>query len=222
MILPPICGAIQTFRDGLEFRYVCSFLGLAGESVQIPGRVRVRFCSLFSIIIFSSVSRCKLSAIPEHCLKCYEISITFSSQTVTQNNCGKNILELKELWDKKNVNFRMDLEQIWHLCFQEFQVIFLENLRRKLQRTCFENITFAVFTFSFFRKFGPWSSSVTNSKCDVGEDDDPMKSKMSSFVCVPAVGVGSWCFHMTLLYEMQVTVISFTSTGTMDRKTLNL
>uniref|UniRef100_A0A3B4VA47 Alkaline ceramidase n=1 Tax=Seriola dumerili TaxID=41447 RepID=A0A3B4VA47_SERDU len=29
MILPPICGAIQTFRDGLEFRYVCSFLGLA-------------------------------------------------------------------------------------------------------------------------------------------------------------------------------------------------
>lgn len=34
MILPPICGAIQTFRDGLEFRYVCSFLGLAGLSVE--------------------------------------------------------------------------------------------------------------------------------------------------------------------------------------------
>lgn len=30
MILPPICGAIQTFRDGLELRYICSFLGLAG------------------------------------------------------------------------------------------------------------------------------------------------------------------------------------------------
>lgn len=30
MILPPICGAIQTFRNGLERRYVCSFLGLAG------------------------------------------------------------------------------------------------------------------------------------------------------------------------------------------------
>ncbi|CAJ1064576.1 alkaline ceramidase 3 [Xyrichtys novacula] len=29
MILPPIYGAIQTFRDGLEFRYVCSFLGLS-------------------------------------------------------------------------------------------------------------------------------------------------------------------------------------------------
>lgn len=34
MILPPICGAIQTFRDGLEFRYVCSFLGLAGLSIE--------------------------------------------------------------------------------------------------------------------------------------------------------------------------------------------
>lgn len=31
MILPPICGAIQTFRNGLERRYVCSFLGLAGQ-----------------------------------------------------------------------------------------------------------------------------------------------------------------------------------------------
>lgn len=30
MILPPIYGAIQTFRDGLESRYICSFLGLAG------------------------------------------------------------------------------------------------------------------------------------------------------------------------------------------------
>uniref|UniRef100_A0A3B3ZYB7 Alkaline ceramidase n=1 Tax=Periophthalmus magnuspinnatus TaxID=409849 RepID=A0A3B3ZYB7_9GOBI len=28
MIIPPICGAIQTFRDGLEFRYICSFIGL--------------------------------------------------------------------------------------------------------------------------------------------------------------------------------------------------
>ncbi|XP_035521938.1 alkaline ceramidase 3 [Morone saxatilis] len=33
MILPPLCGAIQTFRDGLEFRYVCSFLGLAAVGV---------------------------------------------------------------------------------------------------------------------------------------------------------------------------------------------
>lgn len=31
MILPPIYGAIQTYKDGLEFRYVCSFLGLAGK-----------------------------------------------------------------------------------------------------------------------------------------------------------------------------------------------
>lgn len=30
MILPPLCGAVQTYQDGLEFRYVCSFLGLAG------------------------------------------------------------------------------------------------------------------------------------------------------------------------------------------------
>ncbi|XP_026871252.2 alkaline ceramidase 3 isoform X1 [Electrophorus electricus] len=29
MILPPIYGALQTFRDGLEIRYVWSFLGLA-------------------------------------------------------------------------------------------------------------------------------------------------------------------------------------------------
>ncbi|XP_052313480.1 alkaline ceramidase 3 [Oncorhynchus keta] len=29
MILPPIYGAIQTYKDGLEFRYVYSFLGLA-------------------------------------------------------------------------------------------------------------------------------------------------------------------------------------------------
>eukprot|EP00064_Thunnus_orientalis_P015145 superscaffoldBa00002753_g15195 len=33
MILPPIYGAIQTFRDGLEFRYICSFLGLAAVGV---------------------------------------------------------------------------------------------------------------------------------------------------------------------------------------------
>ncbi|KAG7224688.1 hypothetical protein INR49_030236 [Caranx melampygus] len=33
MILPPICGAIQTFQNGLEFRYVCSFLGLAAVGV---------------------------------------------------------------------------------------------------------------------------------------------------------------------------------------------
>lgn len=31
MILPPLCGAVQTYQDGLEFRYVCSFLGLAGS-----------------------------------------------------------------------------------------------------------------------------------------------------------------------------------------------
>uniref|UniRef100_A0A3Q2Y1C8 Alkaline ceramidase n=1 Tax=Hippocampus comes TaxID=109280 RepID=A0A3Q2Y1C8_HIPCM len=33
MILPPICGAIQTFRDGLEFCYILSFLGLAAVGV---------------------------------------------------------------------------------------------------------------------------------------------------------------------------------------------
>ncbi|XP_077449016.1 alkaline ceramidase 3 isoform X2 [Stigmatopora argus] len=33
MILPPICGAIQTFRNGLEFCYTCSFLGLAAVGV---------------------------------------------------------------------------------------------------------------------------------------------------------------------------------------------
>uniref|UniRef100_A0A669D2P3 Alkaline ceramidase n=1 Tax=Oreochromis niloticus TaxID=8128 RepID=A0A669D2P3_ORENI len=33
MILPPIYGAIQTFRDGLESRYICSFLGLAAVGV---------------------------------------------------------------------------------------------------------------------------------------------------------------------------------------------
>lgn len=31
MILPPICGAVQTFRNGLERRYIFSFLGLAGQ-----------------------------------------------------------------------------------------------------------------------------------------------------------------------------------------------
>ncbi|KAM9846227.1 alkaline ceramidase 3 isoform 2-T2 [Aulostomus maculatus] len=33
MIIPPICGAIQTFRAGLEFRHICSFLGLAAVGV---------------------------------------------------------------------------------------------------------------------------------------------------------------------------------------------
>uniref|UniRef100_A0A3B5KJJ8 Alkaline ceramidase n=1 Tax=Takifugu rubripes TaxID=31033 RepID=A0A3B5KJJ8_TAKRU len=28
MIFPPLCGALQTYRDGLEVRYICSFLGL--------------------------------------------------------------------------------------------------------------------------------------------------------------------------------------------------
>ncbi len=31
MILPPIYGAIQTYKDGLEVRYVWSFLGIAGN-----------------------------------------------------------------------------------------------------------------------------------------------------------------------------------------------
>ena len=35
-----------------------------------------------------------------------------------------------------------------------------------------------------------------------------MTSKVSFGVCRPAVGVGSWCFHMTLLYEMQVGYIA--------------
>ncbi|XP_071194822.1 alkaline ceramidase 3-like isoform X1 [Salvelinus alpinus] len=33
MILPPIYGAIQTYKDGLEFRYVYSFLGLAAVGI---------------------------------------------------------------------------------------------------------------------------------------------------------------------------------------------
>lgn len=33
MILPPLCGAFQTYKDGLEFRYVSSFLGLTAVGV---------------------------------------------------------------------------------------------------------------------------------------------------------------------------------------------
>ncbi|XP_024120178.1 alkaline ceramidase 3 isoform X1 [Oryzias melastigma] len=33
MILPPLFGALQTFRSGLEFRYIFSFLGLAAVGV---------------------------------------------------------------------------------------------------------------------------------------------------------------------------------------------
>nr|XP_054586421.1 alkaline ceramidase 3 isoform X2 [Nothobranchius furzeri] len=33
MILPPIYGAFLTYRDGLEFRYICSFLGLLAVGV---------------------------------------------------------------------------------------------------------------------------------------------------------------------------------------------
>lgn len=33
MILPPIYGALQTLRSGLELRYVCSFLGLAAVGI---------------------------------------------------------------------------------------------------------------------------------------------------------------------------------------------
>uniref|UniRef100_A0A8C6SLE8 Alkaline ceramidase n=1 Tax=Neogobius melanostomus TaxID=47308 RepID=A0A8C6SLE8_9GOBI len=33
MIIPPICGAIQTYRDGLEFRYICSFIGLTAVGI---------------------------------------------------------------------------------------------------------------------------------------------------------------------------------------------
>lgn len=35
MIIPPIYGALQTFKSGLEVRYVLSFLGLAGKREQI-------------------------------------------------------------------------------------------------------------------------------------------------------------------------------------------
>lgn len=31
MIVPPLYGALQTLKDGLETRYVFAFLGLAGE-----------------------------------------------------------------------------------------------------------------------------------------------------------------------------------------------
>lgn len=34
MILPPIYGALQTLKNGLEVRYVLSFLGLAGKHEQ--------------------------------------------------------------------------------------------------------------------------------------------------------------------------------------------
>ncbi|XP_016112056.1 alkaline ceramidase 3-like [Sinocyclocheilus grahami] len=33
MILPPIYGAIQTYKDGLEVRYVWSFLGIAAVGI---------------------------------------------------------------------------------------------------------------------------------------------------------------------------------------------
>ncbi|KAF7663044.1 hypothetical protein LDENG_00219960 [Lucifuga dentata] len=33
MIIPPLCGAIHTLLRGLEFRYICSFLGLAAVGV---------------------------------------------------------------------------------------------------------------------------------------------------------------------------------------------
>uniref|UniRef100_A0A3Q2TT17 Alkaline ceramidase n=1 Tax=Fundulus heteroclitus TaxID=8078 RepID=A0A3Q2TT17_FUNHE len=33
MILPPLYGAVHTYRNGLEFRYICSFLGLSAVGV---------------------------------------------------------------------------------------------------------------------------------------------------------------------------------------------
>jgi hypothetical protein len=43
MILPPIYGAIQTYKDGLEYRYVYSFLGLAGKcSIDKESRTHAR------------------------------------------------------------------------------------------------------------------------------------------------------------------------------------
>lgn len=53
MILPPICGAIQTFRDGLEFRYICSFLGLAGLSVE-----STNYLALYRWQYLSKLSSC--------------------------------------------------------------------------------------------------------------------------------------------------------------------
>lgn len=41
MIIPPICGAIQTFRDGLEFRYICSFIGLTGAFCNLWNNIAV-------------------------------------------------------------------------------------------------------------------------------------------------------------------------------------
>lgn len=40
MILPPIYGALQTFKNGLEVRYVLSFLGMAGKHEQITKAVQ--------------------------------------------------------------------------------------------------------------------------------------------------------------------------------------
>lgn len=114
MILPPICGAIQTFRDGLEFRYICSFLGLAGLSVE-----STNYLALYRWQYLSKLSSCSSS-----CL----------------SSCLHYLLVM--------------LPIILHTC---------EN--------------FLTFSLLFYGVL-----------C----------------VCRTAVGVGSWCFHMTLLYEMQV------------------
>lgn len=39
MILPPIYGALRTFKNRLEVRYVLSFLGLAGKHEQMTKAV---------------------------------------------------------------------------------------------------------------------------------------------------------------------------------------
>lgn len=54
MILPPIYGALQTFKNGLEVRYALSFLGLAGKRVTkaLKGSYRV-FKNLFIFFLKS-------------------------------------------------------------------------------------------------------------------------------------------------------------------------
>lgn len=46
LILPPIYGAIQTLRDGLETRYVFAYVGLAGKNLSL---LSLHYCTVYEL-----------------------------------------------------------------------------------------------------------------------------------------------------------------------------
>uniref|UniRef100_A0A3B3XTE6 Alkaline ceramidase n=1 Tax=Poecilia mexicana TaxID=48701 RepID=A0A3B3XTE6_9TELE len=86
MILPPIYGAVQTFRDGLEFRYICSFLGLSAVGV---GSWCFHMTLLYEMQLLDELPMIYSTCVFVYCLR---FSLQQNSSWPNSLNCSKHLL----------------------------------------------------------------------------------------------------------------------------------